>query len=59
MENEKKSEEYFDMADSLRNNLPTVNGQVCTVFSTLSKRNESRENIGLHIKLIREGRILL
>jgi len=57
--NEKKSEEHLDIADNLRSNLPTVNGQACTVFSTLSKRNESSESIGFHIKQIREGRTLL
>ncbi len=55
----KRSDEHLNKADSLRGRLPKLESRVCTVFSTLSKRNESRENIYTHIDLIRKGRTLL
>jgi tetratricopeptide (TPR) repeat protein len=57
--NEKKAEEHLDRASDLRSSLPKLSGQSCTVFSILSKRSESSESIGSHIRYIREGRILL
>ena len=59
IKNEKKSEEYCDKADDLRSTLPAVDGRICTVFSTLSKRNESSEKISDHIKQIRQGNFFL
>ena len=56
---DKWSEDYLDQADGLRDNLPKIDDQVCTVFSTLSKRNENGETIHYHIELIRKGHILL
>jgi tetratricopeptide (TPR) repeat protein len=51
--------EHLDRADDLRGSLPEIGHQVCTVFSTLSKRNENRETISHHIELIRKGDVLL
>jgi hypothetical protein len=59
LKEEKRSEEYLDRADGLRGSLPKIGSQVCTVFSTLSKRNENSETIGSHIELIRRGEVLL
>jgi tetratricopeptide (TPR) repeat protein len=56
---EKRSEVHLNEADSLRSSLPTIDSQVCTVFSPLSKRNESSDTICHHIELIRKGDILL
>lgn len=56
---EKKSDAHLDKADSLRNQLPRIDSQVCTVFSVLSKFNERSETIHNHIELIRTGEILL
>jgi tetratricopeptide (TPR) repeat protein len=57
--NNKRSDEHLDKVDNLRDNLPKVDSQVCTVFSTLSKRNEKSETIHDHIELIRKGKVLL
>jgi tetratricopeptide (TPR) repeat protein len=54
-----RSEEHLDRADSLLGSLPKIDSQVCTVFSTLSKRNEKGETIHDHIELIRGGKVLL
>jgi tetratricopeptide (TPR) repeat protein len=56
---ERRSDMHLDEANSLRRSLPKVDNQVCTVFSTLSKRNESSETISHHIELVREGKVLL
>jgi tetratricopeptide (TPR) repeat protein len=56
---EKKAEQHLDEADHLRGALPRMGPQVCTVFSTLSKRNESSDTIHRHIELIRRGQVLL
>ena len=56
--NKKRSDEHLDKADTFRNSLPRVDSQVCTVFSTLSKRNETSETIRQHIELIRKGEVL-
>ncbi len=56
---EKRSEEHLDRADGLLGSLPKIGPQICTVFSALSKRNESSETIRYHINLIREGSLLL
>jgi tetratricopeptide (TPR) repeat protein len=54
--NKKRSDEH--LADAFRNSLPGLDSQVCTVFSTLSKRNETSEAIRQHIELIRKGEVL-
>jgi tetratricopeptide (TPR) repeat protein len=56
---EKRSEVHLDEADGLRSSLPRIGSQVCTVFSPLSKRNESSETIRHHIEMMREGKVLL
>jgi tetratricopeptide (TPR) repeat protein len=56
---EKRAEQHLDEADHLRDSLPRMGSQVCTVFSTLSKRNESSDTIRRHIELIRRGEVLL
>jgi tetratricopeptide (TPR) repeat protein len=56
---EKRSEVHLDEADGLRSSLPRIDSQVCTVFSPLSKRNESSETIRHHIEMMREGKVLL
>jgi tetratricopeptide (TPR) repeat protein len=56
---EKRAEQHLDEADHLRDSLPRMGSQVCTVFSTLSKRNESSDTIRRHIELIRQGKVLL
>jgi len=58
-QDETRSEMHLDEANGLRRSLPKMDNQVCTVFSTLSKRNESSEAISHHIELIREGKVLL
>lgn len=50
------TDEYLNEADGLRSNLPKIDSDVCTVFSTLSKRNENTDKIHLHIEHIREGK---
>lgn len=56
---EKQSKDYLDQAGELCGSLPMIRSQVCTVFSTLTKRNESPDTIRRHIELIRSGEILL
>lgn len=55
----KRSDEHLNKAESLRGRLPRLESRVCTVFSTLSKRNESSETIPSHMILIRKGKTLL
>jgi len=57
--NEKWSEHHLDGADDLRGRLPKMDSQICTVFSTLSKKNENSETIHDHIAEIRKGVVLL
>ena len=59
LEDEKRSEEHLSKADALLDNLPKIDSQPCTVFSTLSKRNEKSDTIHHHIELIRKGEVLL
>ena len=56
---ESKSKFYLDQASNLCGLLPKLENQTCTVFSTLSKRNEPVEKIREHIELIRDGKVLL
>jgi hypothetical protein len=53
------AEEHLNEAAALAQQLPKRSSQTCSVFSTLSKRNESARNIVSHIDLIRKGTILL
>lgn len=55
---EKQSKDYLDQAVDLCGSLPTIDSQICTVFSTLTKRNESSDTIKQHIDRIRNGEIL-
>jgi tetratricopeptide (TPR) repeat protein len=58
---EGRSEELLDKAENLLGNLPRLprtDHEVCTVFSTLTKRNESSDTIRRHIELIRKGQVL-
>jgi tetratricopeptide (TPR) repeat protein len=59
LKDEKRSEENLDRADDLRGSLPKIGPQVCTVFSTLSKRNENSDTVHYHVELIRKGNVLL
>ncbi|MBL8051315.1 MAG: hypothetical protein JNM46_08845 [Anaerolineales bacterium] len=59
LQNENKSDNHLDIADSLRDRLPSIDSQICTVFSVLSKFNERTETIHDHIEDIRAGEILL
>jgi tetratricopeptide (TPR) repeat protein len=56
---EKQSKDYLDQAVDLCSSLPTIDAQICTVFSTFTKRNESSDTIKQHIDLIRRGEILV
>jgi tetratricopeptide (TPR) repeat protein len=56
---ERWAEEHLDRATDLLGSLPRRGHQICTVFSTLSKQNESSDVIRHHIELIRKGRVLL
>lgn len=56
---DKKAEQHLDEADHLRDSLPRIGSQICTVFSTLSKRNESSDTIRRHIELMRKGQVLV
>lgn len=47
---------HLDEAVSLIEQLPKRGGQMCSVFSTFSKRNESSRAIALHIDQIRAGK---
>ena len=53
------AEGHLDRATDLLGSLPRRGHQICTVFSTLSKQNESSDVIRHHIELIRKGRVLL
>ncbi|MCC6300806.1 MAG: hypothetical protein IT314_16090 [Anaerolineales bacterium] len=55
---ESESKFYLDQANNLCGLLPTLAGRTCTVFSTLTKRNEPVEKIREHIELIRKGHVL-
>ena len=59
LKDEKGSDGHLDTADGLFGSLPKIGSQVCTIFSTLSKRNENSETIRYHIELIRKGKVLL
>lgn len=59
LKDEKGSDGHLDTADGLSGSLPKIGPQVCTIFSTLSKRNENSETIRHHIELIRKGKVLL
>ena len=54
-----RSDVLLDQANGLLVSLPKIGTQVCTVFSTLSKRNEDVGTIRNHIELIRQGEVLL
>ena len=58
-QDEDRAHALLDQADNLLPSLPRIDDQDCTVFSTLSKRNESSNTIRRHIGLIREGQVLL
>lgn len=58
-EEDRWSKEHLDRAHSLLSSLPKMGLQTCTVFSMLSKLNESSDVIRHHIELIREGKVLL
>ena len=55
----KEAEEYLKKANQLRESLPRVDSQVCTVYSPLSKRNEKAEVISQHINRIRNREVYL
>ena len=59
LEDENRSEAHLGEADVLRESLPTIDTRPCTVFSTLSKRNETNDTIHHHIELIRTDNVLL
>jgi len=59
LKDKKRSDEHLDRADSHLRYLPKIDSQICTVFSTLSKRNERSDSIHDHIELIRKGQVLL
>ena len=59
LKDEKRAEEHLDKADALRDRLPKIGDNVCTVFSYLSKLNENSQDIHTHIGLIRNGDVLL
>jgi hypothetical protein len=52
------SDEHLDWANELREELPRLHGQPCTVFSALTKFNETSDAIQVHIGLIRDGQLL-
>ncbi|HVN15222.1 MAG TPA: hypothetical protein VMT73_05725, partial [Anaerolineales bacterium] len=56
---ESESKIYLDQASNLVSLLPKLENQICTVYSTLSKRNVSSEEIKEHIEFIRQGQVLL
>ncbi len=58
-EEDRWSKEHLDRANSLLGSLPKMGLQTCTVFSTLSKRNEDIGTIRDHIEKIRESKIFL
>jgi tetratricopeptide (TPR) repeat protein len=53
------AEVHLEKADQLLEMLPSMNSVPCTVFSVLSKQNESRDIIKYHLELIRDGQTLL
>ena len=59
LDKKKMADEHLDKADSLRNSLPKIGSQDCTVFSILSKCNEKSDTIHDHIELMRQGKVLL
>jgi hypothetical protein len=59
LKDENESKELLDRAEGLLDVLPKIDSRVCTVFSTLSKRNERGEEIRRHIDMIRKGDLLL
>jgi hypothetical protein len=58
-ENRAIAEEHLNEATALLNQLPNRDGQMCSVFSTISKKNESPQRISEHIVQIRAGAILI
>ena len=53
------AEEHLNEASALVNQLPTRDNQTCSVFSAISKKNESSQRIIEHIGQIRAGAILI
>lgn len=56
---ENRSRDHLSKAEGLLDSLPKIDSQPCTVFSPLSKRNETSDTIRKHIELIRKGKVLL
>jgi len=52
------TDEHFAEAQSLLSALPDRNGQPCTVFSVLSKRNVDKHEIAAEIGALRDGSVL-
>jgi tetratricopeptide (TPR) repeat protein len=55
LNDQRHSEEHLDTASGLLLRLPKMNGVPCTVFSTLTKRNEASGTIVQHIRDIHDG----
>ena len=53
------SDDLLDAASSGLQSLPQLGSETCTVFSVLTKRNETASTIRQHIRDIRDGRVLL
>jgi hypothetical protein len=53
------TEEHLSEAEGLLGSLPSRDGQICTVFSAVSKRNENSSTILAHIEAIRRGAFLV
>jgi hypothetical protein len=53
------AEEHLTEAENLLSTLPRWDGQVCTVYSPLSKRNENGSTIQAHIEAVRKGGLLV
>jgi tetratricopeptide (TPR) repeat protein len=51
--------EYLQSATRLLPELPHLGAETCTVFSVLTKRNESIATVGEHLRAIRAGTVLL
>lgn len=52
-------DDYLNVADTLRQALPRIGARTMTVFSPLSKKNETSETIGVHLELIKMGKVLV
>ncbi len=50
-------EDFLNAAEGLRRELPRIGSRQATVFSPLSKKNESHEVIHTHLELIRLGKV--